>query len=543
MNHSKIKVSVSETTKLNSSALSKSKSKVKVVNAGNSDNKSKSSKSLVPLKSKPKNASNLSAKLDKIAKTNQPLVEFKSEAYKVLKPKSGQTLWEIAKDNIIAGKNIQKMVMAIYQLNQASFINNNINLLRQDIKLKIPKEQDITKISYSDALTFITSHNNKYERLNHNITRAIASKNTNQNKIQSDKPSVAISNKIKSSLKTNNAVNENQQIKVAANSTEQLLKIITTEPNDTFDQRLTLASEKFIAKQQENKELREQISLLQAQLTDVKKLLSIKKQQSDKKSDSNLISQERETVVFSPFASKNITNTVKNDKSLSEINKSFETGSSTNTDMVVNKNHETAKGSMNIVTSFIGSIIAKLSRVTKKVINNQNMLVLKLSLLFGVVLILVSLIYSYWRKYYYYNNSSEYIKNNLTPMFNEIEIPDFDQDLNSKLDLAEYTDDNPTSPVIDKQYITNYDENSELIIDDIDYPDYNERNDEVESDSEFMRITSKYTKFKDNFDLVRAYIELNDYITARKILDEILKSGSTEQKSIAKQIIKTLPAA
>ncbi len=467
-------------------------------------------------------------------KVNTRIVEFKSLDYNTLKPKYGQTLWEIARDHATSGKNIQKMVMAIYQNNKAAFINNNINLLRQDIKLKIPREQDINKISYKEALDFMALQNNQYQHINKNITRPVVSTNSNSNFKSSSSSKGAVIHDIKINKniiipkKINNIITTptkfNQKIIGAVDTKDPLLKIITAETEGDISKKVDLATERVISKQQENNELRQQIALLQAQLNDVKSLLAITKQ---------LPSNDK--TVVSPFTTSNIKNTTNNTKTISEVNKSSAISPDTNSSKVVNKNIQKAKESKTTITSIIGSFVNKLSRITKKVINkitnNEYVLFFKLSLLFSFILLLVSVIYSYWRKYYF-NRPSEYMDSDLASMFNEIEIPEFDSN----------TIDHTRAVINNNNTYTGYSDSFDIQEDNLDLAS-DENNYEVLRENDHMQVTNKATKFRDNFDLVRAYIELNDYITARKILDEILKTGNQEQKNVAKQLIETLPAA
>lgn len=78
----------------------------------------------------------------------------------------GDTLWEIAQANIINKNNINKMIMAIFINNKSAFVNNNLNLLKRNVKLKIPHESSLSTIDQRVAVGFLRDSSRASQNVN-----------------------------------------------------------------------------------------------------------------------------------------------------------------------------------------------------------------------------------------------------------------------------------------------------------------------------------------------------------------------------------------
>ncbi|TDR22496.1 FimV/HubP family polar landmark protein [Marinicella litoralis] len=75
---------------------------------------------------------------------------------------AGDTLWSIANRNKLGGLSTNQMMMAIYNNNSGSFIDNNINKLIKGSQLKMPSLDQAEAISYAEALAQVESHHQSW---------------------------------------------------------------------------------------------------------------------------------------------------------------------------------------------------------------------------------------------------------------------------------------------------------------------------------------------------------------------------------------------
>lgn len=518
----------------------------------------------------------------------KPIVVFKSTTVKTVLTQQGDTLWDIATKYASSG-NIQKMVMAIYKNNKDAFMSDSIHLLQQNKKLKIPTENELKKISFQQAYNFIASYDDKLtnniskvarlskavknQAIKHSVNRKNSKSNTSLNQLalttkqeQVTKPQniyklTSLREQVKQKL-NKSSKNQIQDINKVITSSKNIktdkeakprLKIVSNNNIDNLSNKYNLSNEKLIAKQEEQQELKQQIALLQAQLRDVRKLVELQNEKiANKSSDNKLDSDtsnhqinddnELETIIFSPFAAKDINKSNNTTIATNKINSSKQDNSTSNQSLVINKTSNVDKQSDSLLTTLTGVVTKSLSRLTKKVVNYNYSFEFIVYIISACLFLLIGWTYYYWRKYYYLQpearSGSEY-----NSMFNEIDMPDFDehqyqQEMESDIENIDIEYDNQIMSEQTHYRVSDNDTDTNSDIEtDLESAVYNPY-EEVMSDSSYGT-----SKFKDSLDLVKAYIELNDYITARKILDEILKTGSSEQKDKAKQVLETLPAA
>lgn len=75
---------------------------------------------------------------------------------------AGDTLWSIANNNKLGGLSTNQMMMAIYNNNSSSFIDNNINKLIKGSQLNMPTLDQAEAISYAEALAQVESHHQSW---------------------------------------------------------------------------------------------------------------------------------------------------------------------------------------------------------------------------------------------------------------------------------------------------------------------------------------------------------------------------------------------
>ena len=83
----------------------------------------------------------------------EPFIDIQEEEQTIIKGSEITTIWSMAKE--IKGKNddvsIYQIMWSLYLGNKDAFINENINLVRQDIDILVPKMTDIKDVSYQIA--------------------------------------------------------------------------------------------------------------------------------------------------------------------------------------------------------------------------------------------------------------------------------------------------------------------------------------------------------------------------------------------------------
>lgn len=482
----------------------------------------------------------LAVKQQKQKSIRKQVVQFKTLNTNEFITRKGDTLWEIAKAFTKDNNNIQKMVMTIYVNNKSAFINNNVNLLKRNAKLTIPEESTVAKINRELAVKFLKDNSAAYALARSNST--IKARSVNRSR------AIAANNRItklkplaKAAVTRNSAggshLSTAKQPVESSNATrdqQQNLRIVAeNELDDSIASRLLMASEKIIVGQKENEALRQQIVMLQAQIRDIKKLLALNKVKeannklaarvNAKKSiktnlantDSGLSTSENTLLakidnanrkpvktsndlstenkyasvdksLFNPFSTIDIPvasdaapSQTSNDSTISKASALDENTEVSNSPSVAKDSESVA--AKNRFSAFLATSIDRLYGTGRTFVKGQSKMFLIFMILFTTVIIGAIFVYLYWRKHYRHDPSAI-----------------------SLATTATYSD--------------------EAILDDTSH-------------------TSSSSKYKDSFDIVKAYIELNDFVTARKLLNEIVKTGNIDQKTKAIKILNEITAA
>ena len=94
----------------------------------------------------------------------EPFIDIQEEEQTIIKGSEITTIWSMAKE--IKGKNddvsIYQIMWSLYLGNKDAFINENINLVRKDIDLLVPKMTVIKDVSYQIAKDSISAMNESF---------------------------------------------------------------------------------------------------------------------------------------------------------------------------------------------------------------------------------------------------------------------------------------------------------------------------------------------------------------------------------------------
>lgn len=453
---------------------------------------------------------------------SKPIVQYRSVDTTTFMTRKGDTLWDIAKSFTTDNNNINKMVMTIYTNNKQAFINQNINLLKQNAKLNIPSEASLSSVDHRLALNFLINNTKTFANSNASLNTGKVNKRTsaapsgasklaklvNDAKPSIAKPTVAqpsIMSEPKPLVSNKTNIKSDIQLNSLNGSKTPSLKILADD-SSSLTNRLIIASEKLIAGQKENKELKEQVVILQAQIKDIKKLLDMRKAEEARTqlaaAEQMLVREDVETS-YNPFSTvdipaiqQSVAQMRNTTASTTQEQSMITTGSAmlqnTASHSTIAKTQDSVAVN-NRVTGYIGSKVDSISKVGHDLVGNQSKIMLILMVLFTAGLFGALLVYLYWRR----NYRMQQVMPDLSAGRNHIFVDD----------------------------IQSY-----------------EQDDYIEEEIA-ARHAHTGTKFRDNFDLVKAYIELNDFVTAKKILNEIVRTGNTEQRARAKRILHSMSAA
>ena len=176
---------------------------------------------------------------NKIAENNNPSAKSNKTSKKVPAQKrkktlttiAGKTLFQIARENSIAGITTEQFAVAIFQLNPKAFSKKNINGLNKGQKIVLPDEEFFKNLSHLKARKILREQNIQWNKRGSEkkqtkikVTEKKVVSNANQNEI--NKLSTEIK-RLKDALKKQKAMNE--QIKTAMDEENKEKKEILKE--------------------------------------------------------------------------------------------------------------------------------------------------------------------------------------------------------------------------------------------------------------------------------------------------------------------------
>jgi pilus assembly protein FimV len=104
----------------------------------------------------------------------EPAVSAAAPAANTYEVKKGDTLGQIARQNLPAGVTLNQMLMAIYRANQDAFIRENINLVRAGHILTIPSAEGIGTMTAEEANGLVQTHRSEFEQYRSRLATAPA---------------------------------------------------------------------------------------------------------------------------------------------------------------------------------------------------------------------------------------------------------------------------------------------------------------------------------------------------------------------------------
>ena len=206
---------------------------------------------------------------DKDFKNNpKPLDKNQSSdlASKSITVKPSDTIYKIARENKIPGITTEQMVIGIFNLNELSFTNKNINGLEVGQKIVLPSKDDFMNLSHAKAMAEIKIQSEQWNQYNTKAAAAVA----DSPKLGAPKseilPTPATVIQSQTTTSTPRIKLTGDTLSKDRNSKE----VVQKEINQINDDKTAL--EKNI------KDAEEKITLLEKELADAKKLLAVSNQ-------------------------------------------------------------------------------------------------------------------------------------------------------------------------------------------------------------------------------------------------------------------------
>lgn len=182
----------------------------------------------------------------------------------------GDTLSSIARQVKPDGVNVNQMLVALFRANRDAFIANNMNLLRTGVVLKIPGIEESTAINRQQADAEVKLQVSNWQKYRENLARAVqqseeqaAIKQTDSGQITTTLNDSAIASR------------ETPQEVLRLSSGEYISDATGVQSGENALQRLRMMEEDAIARNMALKEANERIVLLENNIDNLQKLLSL----------------------------------------------------------------------------------------------------------------------------------------------------------------------------------------------------------------------------------------------------------------------------
>ena len=169
---------------------------------------------------------------------------------KTLTTRAGKTLFQIARENSIAGITTEQFAVAIFQLNPKAFSKKNINGLNKGQKIVLPDEEFFKNLSHLKARKILREQNLQWNKRSsekkqtkNKATEKKVVSNANQNEINKLNAEI---NKLKDELKKQKVMNEqiktaqedeNKEKKEILKEVESEARIINEEKKEVINQK------------------------------------------------------------------------------------------------------------------------------------------------------------------------------------------------------------------------------------------------------------------------------------------------------------------
>lgn len=182
----------------------------------------------------------------------------------------GDTLSSIARQVKPDGINVNQMLVALFRANHDAFIANNMNLLRTGVVLKIPGIEESTAITRQQADAEVKLQVSNWQKYRENLARTVQQSDEQAAIKQTD------SGQITTTLNDGAiASRETPQEVLRLSSGEHISDAAGAQSGENALQRLRMMEEDAIARSMALKEANERIALLENNIDNLQKLLTL----------------------------------------------------------------------------------------------------------------------------------------------------------------------------------------------------------------------------------------------------------------------------
>ena len=180
--------------------------------------------------------------------------------------KPADTIYKIARENKIPGITTEQMVVGIFNLNELSFTNKNINGLEVGQKIALPTKDDFMDLTHAKAMAEIKIQSTQWNKYSTKTAEAVA----NSPKVSSPTSDVPLT---PATVVQNPPVSPAPRIKLTGDTlpnNKNSREILQKEINQNNDDKTALEKNIKVAEQK--------IALLEKELADAKKILTVSNQ-------------------------------------------------------------------------------------------------------------------------------------------------------------------------------------------------------------------------------------------------------------------------
>ena len=180
--------------------------------------------------------------------------------------KPADTIYKIARENKIPGITTEQMVVGIFNLNELAFTNKNINGLEVGQKIALPTKDDFMNLTHAKAMAEIKIQSTQWNKYSTKTAEAVAN-NPKVSSPTSDVPPTP------ATVVQNPPASPAPRIKLTGDTlpnNKNSREIIQKEINQNNDDKTALEKNIKVAEQK--------IALLEKELADAKKILTVSNQ-------------------------------------------------------------------------------------------------------------------------------------------------------------------------------------------------------------------------------------------------------------------------
>jgi pilus assembly protein FimV len=188
------------------------------------------------------------------------------QSSKSITVKPADTIYKIARENKIPGITTEQMVVGIFNLNELAFTNKNINGLEVGQKIALPSKDDFMDLTHAKAMAEIKIQSSQWNKYSTKTAEAVA----NNPKVSSPTSDLPLT---PATIVQNQPDSPAPRIKLTGDTlpnNKNSNEIIQKEINQNNDDKTALEKNIKVAEQK--------IALLEKELADAKKILTVSNQ-------------------------------------------------------------------------------------------------------------------------------------------------------------------------------------------------------------------------------------------------------------------------